>query len=183
MRTNTKTLLAALGAVAATTLLAGCGDDQAELREWMESVRAGVQPIHQTIAEPRRFEPYRYDNEGQVDPFSIAKLGGAVGATGPDAPRGGLKPDTNRPREALESYPLDAIRMVGHLANRKGNYALLQAESLVYQARVGNYAGQNFGMITRISDTEVRLKELVQDAVGDWVERETTLQIQDGSGQ
>jgi len=183
MRKNMKTLLAALGAVAAATLLAGCAEDQAELREWMQSVRAGVKPVRQTIEEPRRFEPYRYDNEGQVDPFSIAKLGGAAGATEPDAPRGGLKPDTHRPREALEAYPLDAIRMVGHLANRKGNYALLQAESLVYQARVGNYAGQNFGMITRISDTEVRLKELVQDAVGDWVERETTLQIQDGSGQ
>lgn len=177
-----KTALAALGAVAAVSL-AGCGNDQAELREWMRTVRAGVKPVHHPISEPRRFEPYRYDNEGQIDPFSVARLGGASTEDNGAVPRGGLKPDTTRPREALESFPLDSIRMVGHLANRQGQYALLQAERLVYQARVGNYAGQNFGMITRISETEVKLKELVQDAVGDWVERETTLQIQDGSAQ
>jgi type IV pilus assembly protein PilP len=182
MTTKMKTALAALGAFAAVSL-AGCADDQAELREWMQSVRASVKPVHHPISEPRRFEPYRYDNEGQVDPFSVARLGGAPGVAHAGAPAGGLKPDTTRPREALEAYPLDAIRMVGHLANRQGQYALLQAERLVYQARVGNYAGQNYGMITRISETEVALKELVQDAVGDWVERETTLQIQDGSAQ
>lgn len=176
-----KTVLAGLGALVAVSL-AGCANDQAELREWMQTVRAGVKPVHERISEPRRFEPYRYYNEGQVDPFSVAKLGG-LSAGNAEAARGGLKPDLTRRREALESYPLDAIRMVGHLANRQDAYALLQAESLVYQARVGNYAGQNFGMITRISETEVKLKELVQDAVGDWVERETTLQIQDGSAQ
>ncbi len=172
-------LLAAIAAVA----LAGCANDQTELREWMQTVRAGVKPVHQTIAEPRRFEPYRYDNENQVDPFSIAKLAGVRPEGASDGPRGGLKPDLTRRREALEGYPLDSIRMVGHLANQRGQYALLQAENLVYQARVGNYAGQNYGMITRISETEVKLKELVQDAAGDWVERETALQIQDGSSK
>jgi type IV pilus assembly protein PilP len=182
MPIKTRKLLAAVGAVAAASL-AGCANDQTELREWMQTVRAGVKPVHQPISEPRRFEPYRYDNLGQVDPFSIAKLGGAIDAGDGAAARGGLKPDTTRQREALEAYPLDAIRMVGQLANRQGQYALLQADGLVYQARVGNYAGQNYGMITRVSETEVELKELVQDAVGDWVERETTLQIQDGSAQ
>lgn len=182
MRRNMKTLLAALAALAAVSL-AGCADDQSDLRAWMQTVRAGARPVHHPISEPRRFEPYRYDNEGQVDPFSTARLGGSSGGADAGAVRGGLKPDTTRPREALEAYPLDSIRMVGHLANRQGQYALLQADSLVYQARVGNYAGQNYGMITRISETEVALKELVQDAVGDWVERETTLQIQDGSAQ
>ncbi len=180
MTTKLRIIVAGLGAVAVVSL-SGCANDQTELRQWMDTVRAGVKPVHTRISEPRRFEPYRYDNDGQVDPFSVAKLGGAPAADG--AARGGLKPDLTRRREVLESYPLDAIRMVGQLANRQGQYALLQAESLVYQARVGNYAGQNFGMITRISETEVKLKELVQDAVGDWVERETTLQIQDGSAQ
>ncbi len=182
MRTDMKTLLAALGALAAVSL-AGCASDQSDLRAWMQTVRASAKPVHESISEPRRFEPYRYDNESQVDPFSVARLGGSSDAAGAGAGRGGLKPDTTRVREALEAYPLDAIRMVGHLANRQGQYALLQAESLVYQARVGNYAGQNYGMITRISETEIKLKELVQDAVGDWVERETILQIQDGSAQ
>lgn len=182
MPKNRKRLLTTFGALAVVAL-AGCSNDQAELREWMQTVRAGVKPVHQPISEPRHFEPYRYDNEGQVDPFSVARLAGAQVGDGETAIRGGLKPDLARRREALESFPLDSIRLVGHLANRHGAYALLRAENLVYQARVGNYAGQNFGMITRISETEVKLKELVQDAVGDWVERETTLQIQDGSAQ
>lgn len=169
-------------AAAAALALSGCASDQAELREWMESVRASATPVHEPIREPRSFAPYLYDNEAQVDPFSMAKLVGAPDASG-QSRRGGLQPDVNRRREALESFPLDSIRMVGHLADRRGHYALLQAEDLVYQASVGNYAGQNYGKITRISESEIRLKELVQDAVGDWVERETALQIQDGGAR
>lgn len=177
-----KILLAAVGALVAISL-AGCSNDHTELREWMKSVRANAKPVQQRITELRRFEPFRYDNEGQVDPFSIARLGGAAAAGSNAAPHGGLKPDLTRRREVLESYPLDAIRMVGHLANRHGEYALLQADRLVYQARAGNYAGQNYGLITNISETGIELKELVQDAVGDWVERKTTLQIEDGSAK
>jgi type IV pilus assembly protein PilP len=168
-------------AAAAALALSGCASDQAELRDWMESVRASATPVHEPISEPRSFAPYLYDNEAQVDPFSTAKLVGTPDASGQR--RGGLQPDMNRRREALEGYPLDSIRMVGHLADQRGHYALLQAEDLVYQASVGNYAGQNFGKITRISESEIRLRELVQDAVGDWVERETALQIQDGGAK
>lgn len=70
--------------------------------------------------------------------------------------------------------------MVGHLSNGRQAFALLQVETMVYQARVGSYAGQNFGMITKVSENEVKLKELVQDAAGDWVERETALRLQEG---
>ena len=79
--------------------------------------------------------------------------------------------------------PLDAIRMVGHMSNGQNSFALLQVDSTVYQARVGNYAGQNFGKITRVTESEVQLKELVQDAGGDWTERQTALQLQEGKVQ
>jgi type IV pilus assembly protein PilP len=69
--------------------------------------------------------------------------------------------------------------MVGHLANNKAAFALLQAENVVYQAKIGNYLGQNFGVITKMNDTEVQIKELVQDAAGEWTERETALRIQE----
>ena len=71
--------------------------------------------------------------------------------------------------------------MVGHLANGQSNFALLQVDDMVHQARVGQHAGQDFGVITRIDESEVRLRELVQDAAGDWVQRETTLRLQEGS--
>ena len=94
--------------------------------------------------------------------------------------KNGVVPDVNRRRESLESYPLEQIKMVGHLSNGKQNFALLQVESLVYQAKVGNFAGQNFGVITRVSESEIKLKEMVQDAAGEWVERETALRLQEG---
>lgn len=169
-----------LAAAMLAALLAGCGDDRSELRSWMENVRATTQPVRETIAEPKKFEPFRYDRAGEVHPFERTRLAGLS----PDDARSSrgsvLKPDLARPREQLESFPLDAIRMVGHMSNGRQNFALLQVESVVHQARVGNHAGQNHGVITRVAENEVRLRELVQDAAGDWVHRETTLQLQEG---
>lgn len=168
--------------LAAVLALAGCSNDQSELRAWMQQVRADTKPIQERIEEPKKFAPFRYDDVAEVDPFSPEKL--ATVLDGPQRPgAGGLKPDLNRRREALEAFPLDAIRMVGHLANGRQNHALLQVDKTVYQAHVGNYAGQNFGVITRISENEVLLKELVQDAAGDWVQRESTLRLQEGGSK
>ena len=66
------------------------------------------------------------------------------------------------------------------MTNGRNDFALLQVEAMVYQARVGNYAGQNFGRIVRVTESEVTLKELVQDAAGDWVERDSALRLQEG---
>lgn len=166
----------------AASALTGCSNDQGELRAWMQEVRANTRPVTQRIDEPKRFVPFRYEDEAQVDPFSPQKLATAIEGS-QRVGANGLKPDLDRRREALEAFPLDTIRMVGHLANGRRNHALLQVDKTVYQARVGNYAGQNFGVITRISETEVLLEERVQDAAGDWVRRESTLRLQEGSSQ
>ncbi len=165
--------------VVAALACAGCSPDEGELRAWMDQVRRDTQPIRDTIPEPKRFAPFRYDNVGQLDPFSNGKFASALDRAGKPAPRDGPRPDLDRRREALESYPLESIRMVGHLSNAKQNTALLQVETMVYQARVGMYAGQNFGRIVKISENEVMLKELVQDAAGEWTERETSLRLQE----
>lgn len=166
-----------VGAAMLAAGLAGCSADQAELQAWMDQTRRETPPMRETVTEPKRFEPYRYASAGAADPFAASRL---VKAGETAAARGtGLQPDTNRRREPLEAYPVDAIRMIGHIRDGRRNYALLQADNLVYQARAGNYLGQNFGMITRVSETEVRVKELVQDAAGDWIERETTMQLQE----
>lgn len=159
-----------------------CSSDQNELLAWMAEVRNNTPPIKETIPEPKRFEPFRYENLAQTDPFSQRKLQAAFDKL-QSRNKNGLQPDVNRRRESLESYPLEQIRMVGHLSSGKQSFALLQVESLVYQARVGNYAGQNFGVITKVSESEVKLKELVQDAAGEWVERETSLSLQEGKNE
>jgi type IV pilus assembly protein PilP len=159
--------------------LSACSGDQSELQAWMDEVRRDTRPITDVIAEPKQFEPFRYDNAGQMEPFSAAKLQAAFDRM-VQRNTGGPSPDMNRRREPLESYPLESIKMVGHLSNGKQAFALLQVESVVYQAKVGAFAGQNFGQITKVSESEVKLKELVQDAAGDWVERETALRLQEG---
>ena len=157
---------------------AGCSADESELRNWMDQVRRVTQPIRDSIPEPKRFMPFRYDNAGQVDPFTASKLASTL-EQAVQRNKTGPRPDLERRREVLENYPLEAIRMVGHLADKRHNTALLQVDTMVYQARVGMYAGQNFGRIVKISESEVMLKELVQDAAGEWTERETALRLQE----
>lgn len=162
-------------ALAVLALLAGCGEEQQELRGWMEEQRRRTPAVTEKIEPPKQFEPFRYAAEAGVDPFAQSRLALRPG----EAPSSGLQPDLARRREALEGFPLDSIRMVGHVSDRRGSFALLQAEGMVYQARVGNHAGQNYGVITRVSESEVKLKELVRDAAGEWTQRETALQLQE----
>ncbi len=86
-------------------------------------------------------------------------------------------PDAARPKEPLEAYPLESLKMVGTLSQKGVTYALVRADSSVYRVKIGNYLGQNFGVITGITDNLINLKELVQDASGDWTERKIALQI------
>ena len=156
--------------------LAGCEADRTELQTWMDEARRATPTNVERLPEPKRFEPFRYAAPRDDDPFSSARMK-AVGAV---AGRGGgaSQPDLARRREALEAYPLDNLKMVGNLRRGNVTVALLQADSMLFQARVGNYIGQNFGRIVRISEDEVAIKETVQDAAGDWVERDTILQLQ-----
>jgi len=168
--------------IALAGMLAACADDRSELQSWMNNVRATAKPVQQKIPAPKTFEPFRYDRAHEVDPFVRTRLAGMLPE---DSGRGSvrrasLQPDDRRARELLEHYPLDAIRMVGHLANGRQSHALLQVDNAVHQVRVGNRAGQNHGLVTRVSETEIRLRELVQDAAGEWVHRETVLTLQEG---
>jgi type IV pilus assembly protein PilP len=175
--------LARVLAVAGATLLAlglsGCTNDVSEIQAWMDETRANTPRRTGRIPEPKRFVPFRYEARSDIDPFSNAKLQVAL-ARFSDRNKGGITPDLNRRREPLEAFPLDAIRLVGHLhRSSTGSVALLEADKVIFQVKVGSYLGQHFGRIIRISETEVGLKELVQDAAGDWVERDTSLALQE----
>ncbi len=161
--------------------LAGCESEQSELQGWMDKERKNVNPNVAKVERPKEFEPYRYESTGQLDPFSVGKLNKALEAAASRPSKSGLQPDLARRRESLETHPLDAIRMVGHIRRSGQDVALLTVDSLVFTVKVGNYLGQNFGKITKISEAEIFVKELVQDATGDWVEREASLQLQEAA--
>lgn len=161
------------------TMLAGCGDGGLqELRDWMKEVRAQSPVTVQKISEPKKFVPFTYTGKDELDPYNPTKLSVAL-AKMQASSSGGIKPDLERRKEPLESYPLDSIKMVGTLEKPGLSYALLQVDKVVFQAKVGNYVGQNFGMITRITDTEVEIKEIVRDPSGEWTERKAKLELQE----
>lgn len=174
----TKSAKPLLLAGAACLALAGCGGSNDELRQWMSDVRKEMRPVTPKVNEPKIFEPFIYRDQNEVDPFDPSKISNALKAMAAKS-NSGLAPDLSRRREPLEAFPLDTITMVGTLERPHLKYALLRADGVIYQVKVGNYVGQNFGLVTRIDENQVTLREVVQDAAGEWVERTTTLQLQE----
>lgn len=159
--------------------LSGCslGGDS-ELQQWMAEERQSVRPSVRPVAEPKVFTPQAFDTRSLVDPFDPQKI--AVKQTRAEGKPAGLGgPNMNRRREALEAFPLDQVRMVGMIQRAGSNIALLESGGIVHMARTGNHVGQNFGLITGISESDVQLKEIVQDPAGDWVERPARLELQE----
>lgn len=172
--------LVLLGAAA---LSAACSmSNEVEIQQWMAEVRQTMKPSTQPVPEPKEFTPYAYEARTVVDPFDPQKVVMAVARQQQArVSASAIKPDLDRRRETLEGFPLDQIRMVGMMRQSGTNVALLETNGATHLVRVGNYVGQNFGLITRISETEVQLKEIVQDAAGEWVERPAKLELQEAS--
>ena len=158
-------------------LLAGCGDsDVREVRTWMDETKAQTKPSVKPLPESKEFLPYAYNQAQAPDPFSADKLAGpGVLAAQPNVGQ----PDLDRPREALENYPLDTMKMVGVMQKGGVSFALVQIERSVYRVRAGQRLGQNFGQVTRVTAAATEIREKVQDAGGDWVERISKLELQE----
>lgn len=159
-------------------LLIGCSAEHDELRQWMDQQRREIKPNVSPLQAPKRFDPQPYTSAQAVDPFSTQKLTVALKQEARQ-PNSLLSAELNRRKEPLEAYPLDSMTMVGSVNKQNLPYALLRVDALLYQVKVGDYLGQNYGRITRIAETEVALREIVQDAAGEWIERPATLQLQE----
>ena len=165
-------------------LLGACGaSTEDELRQWMVEQKSQTRPKIAPISEPKQFKPESYTQVAAVEPFSNQKLTQALKRDSAQATSNGalIAPELARRKEALESFPLDAMSLVGSMVRGNQPVALIKVDSLLYQVRPGNYLGQHYGRVTKISETEVVLREIVQDAVGEWIERSATLQLQERS--
>ncbi len=169
----------AAGLVLLTTL-AACTGEQQELQEWMDQQKREVKPSVQPLSPPKKFDPQPYLALTGVDPFSTQKLTVALKHEARQ-PNSMLAAEINRRKEPLEAYPLDSMSMVGSVIKQGRQYALLKVDNLLYQVKVGDYLGQNYGKITKISETDISLREIVQDAAGEWIERSGSLQLQEKS--
>ena len=174
------TIVRMAAALASTALLGACGgEEQSELRQELAAMTKDLRGRVDPLPQVKSFEPVPYKGESMVDPFvpgrivvTQASAGGGGG--------GGVQPDLNRPKEPLEAFPMESIQMVGTLSQNQDMFALVRAGASLFRVKKGNYVGPNFGVITSIDESQISVKEVVQDSGGDWVERSTSLQMQGG---
>jgi len=163
----------------ALVTLAGCSSELDELKSFVKDSDKQVRRSIEPLPAVKPFEPFAYEGFDLPDPFKPRKLG----------PPGSAKPDDrialemNRRKEPLEAFPLEQLKMVGTLSQGTDMYALVRAEKTLYRVKKGNYMGQNFGLITDITDNEIKLKEIVQDSAGDWAERQSVIPLLEETGK
>lgn len=161
--------------IAFASMLTACGGEQhSDLKQFVKDSENLPRGRIQAVPEAKPYEPFTYEAFNLTDPFKPRKI------EPPKNGGGGVRPDFNRRREPLEAYPLENLKMVGTLQQKKDVFALVKTpDSNLFRVKPGNYIGQNFGRIVTISDTNIKLREIVQDSAGNWEEKDQMLQLQD----
>ncbi len=166
--------------VAAWLGLTGCSVSEDQLQAWTEQQRREVKFGLQALPAPSRFEPHPYEAQSGPDPFDAHRLMSAMKRESAQAsPR--LAAELNRRREPLEAYELETMSMAGTLLRQGRAVALVSVDRMLHQVRVGDYMGQNNGRVVKIEEGRIELREVVQDASGEWVERAASLKTQEGA--
>ncbi len=164
--------------IALGAALASCSSELDELKTFVRDSEKGLPRRIEPLPPVKPFEPFAYEGFDLPDPFKPRKLAPPKEGSG-----GGLAPDLNRRKEPLEAFPLEQLKMVGTLSQDKDTYAIVRADKTLYRVKKGNYMGQNFGLITDVTESEIKLKEIVQDSAGDWAERQSVLPLLEETGK
>ena len=164
--------------MAALAALAACGGEEhgdlkQELHALTKDLRGRVDPLPQV----RPYEPVPYTAEGLVDPFRPERIDVAQRQLASASSSSRLDKERDRPKEPLEAFPLESIQMMGTISQHKETFGLVKAGPNLYRVKKGNYMGQNFGVVTGIDESQISLKELIQDGAGEWIERSSALQL------
>ena len=159
-------------------LLGGCSGNESldDLRAFTEEAYRDQKPSIEPLPVIKPYDTFEYTASGMVDPFSPTNL------IDPEEQRAsGPSPDRTRRREALEQFPLDALKMVGTMFQSDDSWVIVRApDGTVHRVTVGNYLGQNNGRITYISEERVDIREIVQGPTGNWEERMVTVSLVQG---
>jgi len=158
---------------AVSTLSTACTRSMDDLAAYTLEVKDRPGPPLDPLPVMRQFETFEYKAYALRDPFSI-QTDEEAEASSSD----GLRPDENRRRELLESFPLDGLSMVGSLGEGGSMIALVvDPASVIHRVVAGNFMGQNEGRVLAISEGEINLLELVSDGAGGWIERQATVAL------
>jgi type IV pilus assembly protein PilP len=155
----------------ALALLAGCGDDLDELQARVDEIRSAPGTGIEPLPEVKPYETFDYAAGNERSPF---EPGMSPAANASNA----IRPDLSRPREFLEQFSLDTLRMVGTVTLHGRLYGLVQSrDGLVHRVLPGNRMGQAEGRVTAIDEDRISLIEIVPDGMGGFVERPAALAL------
>ncbi|HTW75531.1 MAG TPA: pilus assembly protein PilP [Steroidobacteraceae bacterium] len=164
---------ALLAGVACALLVAGCSSGDADLNSFIKQVKAEPGGRVEPLPEIKPYDAFTYTDQNLRSPFVPVMSGGST-----------VRPDKNRPREYLEQFSLDTLKMVGTLSMGGSHYGLVLAtDGRVHRVVIGNHMGQNDGVITEIGASKISLTEIVPDGLGGYVERPAALALTSGDAR
>jgi type IV pilus assembly protein PilP len=155
--------------------LSACGGGADDLDRYINGIKQRPGGRIDPLPEITPYETFNYiaDRQGIRSPFRPDTPQASGGGSGP-------RPDVERSREYLESFPLDTLGMVGTLHINETMYGLVQtSDGLIHRVIPGNYMGQNDGRITLISESEIGLVEIISDGIGGYIERDAAVGLSD----
>lgn len=156
-------------------VLAGCGrgvtstpGGAPDLESWTSQIEKKPAPKLEPLPVLTKFEPVAYNAEQSRDPFSPQTM--------QDDSANSLRPNADRPKEILEGFALDGLKMVGTMGTGANISGLIQApDNVVYRVHIGEYMGQSDGRVISVSEDRVKVVEVVSNGSGGWEEREAAV--------
>lgn len=168
--TPARRCLLVIGAVAT---LAGCTGGTSDLRDWVAAEKAKKGAPIPPLPVIQTFETFAYNDQAKRDPFSpsTAEMQQSSTASGP-------RPDENRPKQPLEMFSLDSLKMVGTVGAGKSTEALVKDPGgVIHRVHMNEYMGQSYGRVTGVADDHIDLVELVPNGTGGWMERQASIAL------
>lgn len=160
-----------LSLTCAVSLIACSGENVSDLKAYVADIKARKKSTVDPLPEPELYETYAYDAEKLRDPFTPKKKRAAT-------PGGDIKMQCSPPRDVLEGFPLDSLKMVGSLEQKGERWALIKSkDGTLYRTKKGKCMGQDDGKITSITESEIVLMETVSDGLGGRIKRKTVLSV------
>jgi type IV pilus assembly protein PilP len=158
--------------------LLGCeSGDMEDLKAYIAQVKGRTKGPIEALPDVRVVEPFVFQPNTVNDPFEPEE---SMEPPAEVQVESGIRPDTLRAREELESFELDSLRMVGTVRQSGVEWALVGAvDGTIHRVKVGNYMGKNYGKVVNIQDNRIELVEIYADSSGVWRERKAAIGMSD----
>ena len=157
--------------LAAALVLSGCTRGTSDLRDWVAKEKAKKGAPSPPLPVIKTVETFQYTDQEKRDPFSPSTT-----EMQPSAAYRGPRPDENRPKQPLEMFALDSLKMVGTVGVGASMEALVKDPGgVIHRVHRNEYLGQNYGRVTDVAEDRIDLVELVSNGDGGWIERSASI--------